>query len=90
MQGVVHENWKCTKEEQTYATTYVWDIIAKRVEKNAAMDAASLAVFNEGEASFKKIFPAKFRTWMGQSGPSGGIQVKNKAIEAQRGAVVPS
>ena len=59
-------------------------------KKKAGMDAASLAVYNEGEASFKKIYPAKFRIWMGQSGPSGGIQVKKEALEAQRGAVVPS
>ena len=85
-----HMKWTCTQQEQEGAAEFTWDVLSlqeKESRSNAnkqQLDDVSRRLFEEGKETFMKVFPGKFKNWISQSGPGGGIRLKKELTEQMK------
>ena len=90
LKQVFHMKWTCTQQEQEGAAEFTWDVLSlqeKESRSNAnkqQLDDVSRRLFEEGKETFMKVFPGKFKNWISQSGPGGGIRLKKELTEQMK------
>ena len=90
LKQVFHMKWTCTQQEQEGAAEFTWDVLSLQ-EKESRSNAnkqqlgdVSRRLFEEGKETFMKVFPGKFKNWISQSGPGGGIRLKKELTEQMK------
>ena len=69
---------------------FTWDVLSlqeKESRSNAnkqQLDGDSRRLFDEGKEIFMKVFPGKFKNWISQNGPGGGIRLKQELMEQMK------